>query len=140
MDASPDVLRKTPDMISALQAVDAASQMLLQASEMLESGNYPESVEQSRRALRVAASALLFRDGVIAQTFEATAEHIEKAYPKTFPLRDWQEIEKKVTGDGPGLLNLLIRASGRQPGGQDARNALLVATDFLNNVKQLVSI
>jgi hypothetical protein len=140
MDASPDVLRKTPDMISALAAVDAASQMLLLASQMLEVGNCPESLEQSRRALRVAASALLFKDGVIAQTFEATAEHIEKSYPKMFPLKDWQEIEKKVTGDGPGLLNLLVRASGRQPGMPDARNALNVATNFLNNVKQLVSL
>lgn len=140
MHASADVLRKTPDMISALAAVEAASEMLLLASDMLERGDYAGSLEQSRGALRVAASALLFRDGIIAQTFEATAEHIERAYPKTFPLRDWQRIEKTVTGEGPGLLNLLIRASGKHTGIPEAKDALTVATTFLNNVKQLVSI
>ncbi len=140
MDASPDVLRKTPDMISALQAVEAASQMLLRASDMLKGGDYSGSLEQSRGALRVAASALLYKDGIIAQTFEATTEHIEKSYPKTFPLKDWHKIEKTVTGDGPGLLNLLIRASGKQAGIPEARHALNIATIFLNNVKQMVSI
>lgn len=140
MDVSPDVFRKTPDMISAIQAVEAASQMLFAAKELMEGGDYCGSLEQSRAALRVAASALLYKDGVIAQTFEATTEHIEKQYPDTFPLSDWEKIERTVTGDGPGLLNMLIRASGRQTGIPEARHALSIATSFLNNVKQLVSI
>lgn len=140
MDASPDVLRKTPDMISALSAVEVASEMLLLASDMLKGGDYSGSLEQSRGALRVGASALLYKDGIIAQTFEATAEHIEKSYPKMFPLKDWQKIEKTVTGEGPGLLNLLIRASGKEAGVPEAMHALNVATNFLNNVKQLVSL
>lgn len=140
MDVSPDIFRKTPDMISAIQAVEAASDMLLSAKELFDGGDYCGSLEQSRGALRVAASALLYKDGVIAQTFEATAEHIEKRYPETFPLRDWARIERAVTGDGPGLLNMLIRASGKQTGDPEARHALSIATSFLNNVKQLVSI
>ncbi len=140
MDASADMFMRTPDMISAIQAVDAASQMLLFAKELLERGDYCGSLEQSRGSLRVAASALLYKDGVIAQTFEATAKHIEKQYPDQFPLEDWEKIERTVTGDGPGILNMLIRASGKQTGVPQARHALSIATSFLNNVKQLVSI
>jgi uncharacterized protein (UPF0332 family) len=138
MDVSPDILRRTPDMISALQAIEAANEMLHAASDMMDSGDYCGSFEQSRAVLRTAASALLFKDGVIAPSFDATTKHIEKRYPETFPLKDWDHIERTVTGDGPGLLNMMIRMSGKQTGLSEAQHALKIATEFLNNVKQLV--
>ena len=78
----PEIVQKQPDLDSALCAIDTASEMLNAAAEKLSQKDYATAFNDSRDSMRVAISALLFKDGVIASTFEATADYLEKHYPE----------------------------------------------------------
>lgn len=138
MEESPRMIMKAPDVETAFRALEAAAEMVAMASEKLEKKDYPGAFDQSRDAVRVAASALLFKDGRIAQTLEATSGYIDRRYPERFRLKDWHWMEKTVSGDGPGLLNMLIRAMGKGAGEREARRAVDIATEFLANIRELV--
>ena len=67
---SAEVVIVKPDAAQAIAAVTVADELLTSASERLNSDDFGNSFEDSRGSIRVAVSALMFRDGVIAQTLE----------------------------------------------------------------------
>lgn len=127
-----------PDFDSALYAVNAASEMLNEAADKLSQKDYASAFSASRDCMRIAASALLFRDGVIASTLEATTEYIQKIYPDKLPLKEWGNIEKVQTGEGPGIFNLIVKTVNKPLGESEAERALDIAARFIDTVKELV--
>ncbi|MBN1170478.1 hypothetical protein JXA56_05620 [Candidatus Micrarchaeota archaeon] len=127
-----------PDYIQASIAINAASEMLNSAKEKMKFRDYGNSFEDARNVIRIAVSALMFKDGMIVQTFDATIQYLNEKYPETFPVEKWKSIEKTMTGEGPGLVNRIIEIIGKKPREADAGDAVKVANEFLNTVKKLV--
>ena len=138
MGATPELVYKAPDYSSAVNAINMASEILNLASEKMTRKDYIGSFNESKNAIRIAASAPLFKDGCIAQTFEATVSYLNERYPNRFPLKEWESVENKVTGEGSGLLNILIRSLGKHAGEKEAKHALDTAREFLEKAKLLV--
>ncbi len=133
-----DLIAQTPDRIRAIEAMEAADSLLFSSNVSMEREDYACSFEESRNAIRVAASAMLFKDGYVAKTLESTIDYLEKGYPDIFPCSDWTIIEKTVTGYGPGLFNILVRAFGKGADREKALYAHKVASEFLELVKSKV--
>ena len=140
MGTAPELIRIDPDVSSAVNAIQMASEMLNLANEKMGNKDFCGSFNEAKNAIRAAASAPLFRDGCVAQTFEATVSYLENAYPKRFPIKDWELIERTVSGEGTGLLNMIIRSLGKDAGEKEARFALHTASEFLEKAKHLVFI
>lgn len=140
MEVSPRLVRRTPDMQTALQAIQAASDLIDTASVSLEQGDHLAAFNSSRDAMRIAASALLFKDGYVVESLDATTEYLRKRYPDSFRFREWHWVETTVTGHGPGLLNMLIKATGNETGEREAKRALDIAISFIEKAKELVYI
>ena len=139
-DAFSEIARKNPDIPSAMFAIDAASAILNAAREKFSHKNYKEAFQESKDAIRMASSALLIRDGYVASTFEATIMYIADRYQDRLPVDEWQHLESVLTGDGPGLLNLILRLTGKnkKTGEEEASQALTIAERFLVSVKAMV--
>jgi len=134
----PEIVQQQPDIDSALYALDAASELLNAAAEKLSQKDYTTAFSTSRDCMRIAISALLFRDGVIAPTFEATEEYLERHYPDKLPLKDWHSIENTCTGEGSGLFNMIIRATRKPTDKNEAKHAVGIAKEFVKNIMELV--
>ena len=139
-DKDEDIEDYSSDPLAAIRAVNAASEMLLSASNMMSEKNYAQSIEYSKGAIRLAASALLFHNKKISRTFDSTVSFIRTHYPDKFPLEDWDKIERMITGAGSGLLNAIVRAFGKPFQAKDAKYAYDVAKLFVENAKNEVFI
>ena len=135
---SAEVVIVKPDAVQAMAALNAAAELLTSANERLNTDDFGNSFEDSRGSIRVAVSALMFRDGVIAQTLESAVAYLTEKYPDSFPLEKWEEIEKTVTGEGPGLMNAIIGIMGKKTRKEEAEDAMKVAIEFLDTVKTMV--
>lgn len=141
-DAPPEMVRKSPDMARAMFAMDAALEIFDAAREKFNYGRYGEAFQESKGAIRMASSALLLRDGYVASTFEATAKYIADKYDDLLPVDEWWHIESMPNGDGPGILNLIIRLAGKnkETGEGKAGRALEIAERFLELVRALIEL
>src|SRR4030042_4431011 len=92
------VARRPPDPSSAIFALRAASDSLASASELYDRKDYQEAFERSRDAIRLVSSALMFRDGCICGTLEASAPSLLERYPGMFPVGEWERIERFQSG------------------------------------------
>ena len=135
-----ELARKEPDRTRAVFAINAASHILDVARERFYCRDYRGAFQESKNAIRMASSALLFRDGYIASTLDATLMHMEENYLNQLPIEEWQSLESMITGVGPGLLNLIIRLTGKdkKTGRAEAGMALMVAERFLASTDALM--
>jgi len=139
-DAVAELARKQPDTVGAMLAIDAASGILASAKERLAHDDFEEAFLEAKHAMRMASSALLIKDGFLATSLDATVHYISDKYPDMVPVEQWREMESRITGEGPGLLNLVIRLSGktRKAGEADARSAVLLAGRFIACVNRIM--
>lgn len=139
-DAVAELARKQPDTVGAMLAIDAALGILASAKERLGRDDYGEAFLEAKHAMRMASSALLIRDGYLAASLDATVLYISDKYPDRVPVEQWREIESRVTGEGPGLLNLVIRLMGKvkEPDEADARSAVMLAGRFIASVNAIM--
>ena len=135
-----ELARKEPDRTRAVFAINAASHILDVAMDRFYYRDYPDAFQESKNAIRMASSALLFRDGCIASTLDATLMHMEENYLDRLPIEEWQSLESTLTGDGPGLLNLILRLTGKdkKTGRAEAGVALIVAERFLASTETIM--
>jgi len=122
--AEPAPLGK--DLANAVLALDLASSLLDVARERFLQGDYHGSLEQSRDAIRVASSAILFKDGYVSASFESTLNYFLKNYPGAFPLDEWRELETAYTEYG--LFSMIMKALKKEKkAGEDEANAAIAA-------------
>lgn len=137
---SRDFAKIEPDKTSALFALDLASEALLSARERFFRGEYRVSLEESRNAMRLASSALMFRDGYVGGSLDAAVFYISRRYPGMFPVEAWESVERIPVEDTPGLYNMVLSALGRlrKAGEKEARDAIVIAEMFLESAKQVL--
>jgi hypothetical protein len=128
-------VRTQPDMASALFALELASGMLDSARERFARQDYNGAFEESRNAVRMASSAILFRDGYVSDNLESTVSYLLQRYPGAFPVEGWQGLEDIPLEDTPGLFNMVLSAVGRlkKAGEQEASEALALAAAFVES-------
>lgn len=137
-EPAPDIHQRMPDYLSALEVLKLASEMLEQAEGKMETGDFPGAIEDSKNVMRMSASAVLFRDGFIAPTFDATQKYLDMRYPSLLPLDEWGALETRVTGEGPGITNLLARVFGKGAQKSDAGFAIGNAKRFLEGARDIL--
>jgi hypothetical protein len=130
------LIPKKPDYASALIALNAASDLLESAREKLLHDDLPGALESSRDAIRMATSALLFRDGYVAASLEATADYLSKKYPGIFPLGEWDIVEVAASGRIT-LYKFLLSAMGKlkKSDRQEADRAVETAETFIQTAR-----
>lgn len=127
---------KHPDYGSAIVAISAASDLLALAREKLAREDAEGAMEGSRDAIRLASSAILFRDGYVSGSLEDTADYIAKKYPGLFPIEGWERIEiassPRVT-----LYKMFLSAMGKikKPGRESAEEAIITAETFIESAR-----
>jgi len=126
-----------PDFASAVLALDLASNMLDQAKEKFERGDFAGSMEDSRNAVRVATSAILFKDGFVSDSFESTLNHLLKNYPGAFPLEEWRKLEISAPENGYGLYHMMVVALRmvKKADEDEAGKAIAIAAMFINSAR-----
>jgi hypothetical protein len=141
-DATSEITRKNPDTTGARFAANAALDILAMARERLNNRDYQGAFRESKDAIRMASSALLLRDGYVASTFEATIRYIEERHSGQLPIEEWQYLENMLTGEGPGLLNLIVRFAGKnkKTGKQEASQAMAIAERFVASVMAIIEL
>jgi len=129
-----------PDLAGAVLATHIASEMLMSAKEKYEKRVYDDSVSDSRDAIRVAASAVLLRDGYVASTFEATYSYLSHHYQDRLSLEPWHSMEKSTWGDGQGIIYRILKAIGiiKQVDKKQAKEAIATAEKFLHSASEMV--
>ena len=134
---SARLVKQEPDPARALFALKMASETLMAANELYSRKEYAGAFVNSRDAIRLVSSALMFRDGYISDTFDGAIAHMLERYPGLFPVAEWQQIESFPLESAPGLLNLILRLLGRlkKPGEQEANQALKAASSFVESAR-----
>jgi HEPN domain-containing protein len=137
-----EMTRKEPDMASAVFAIQSASELLNSARMKLSHKSYQDAFRDSKSAIQMASSALLFRDGYIASTLEASVLYLTERYPGRLPVEEWHRLENILSGEGPGLLNLILRLTGkgRQTSEKEASHAVGIAQKFLDAAKAILEL
>ena len=132
---------KHPDYASAMVALTAASDLLALARDKLAHDDIEGAIESSRDAIRLASSAILYRDGYVSGSLEDTEDYISKKYPGVFPVGDWDRIEitasPRVT-----LYKMVLSAMGkiRPPDRSVAEEAVVIADTFIRTARhELIS-
>ena len=78
----------------AVYALSVAVEMLQSAEENATKSSFEDSLMQSRDSMRIASSAILFRDGFIAPDLESSCSYLKKKYGDALPLDEWKEVER----------------------------------------------
>lgn len=129
------MVKKTPDRLSAIHAVSVASNLVREARENYRRGDFMEAISTSKNAMRIASSAVLFRDGYISSTFEDTVLYLSRKYPGRFPLEKWKETESpSIAGRFKSIIG------GRKLLEKEAGEAVETADKFVNQARVFLDI
>ncbi len=134
-------IRVAPDLSSAIYAIGLASENLRHARERLSGHDLQGALEGSRNAIRLASSALMFRDGYVTGDFDRTVRFLRSKYDDQLPLRDWERLEMAYLGEG-GIYKILLRAVGKsvKSDAELVNEALAVAETFIIKVRKELEI
>ncbi len=135
MELPSSIVKKTPDRLSAIYALSSASMLLDEARYNYDRGDFMGAVTSSRDAMRMASSALLFNDGYIAPTFEATLVYLSRKYPGRLPLDGWKAAESPSFA---GRLTIIM--GGKRFLQQEAEKALESAGTFVKEARTFLGV
>ena len=77
----------------AIYALSLAADLLRIAQEKLAESVFEETLAFSRDSMRVAGSAVLFLDGVVASDLDSSCAHIRQRYGDSIPIEGWRRVE-----------------------------------------------
>ena len=87
--------------------------------------------------MRIASSAILFRDGFIAPDLESSCSYLKKKYGGSFPLNEWKEVEA-ISNTSPLDRLVEVFGLGKDRLEKNAKKALDAANKFLKISSELV--
>jgi uncharacterized protein (UPF0332 family) len=120
----------------ATEALSVAAELLVSAKENADSTEFDEAFLAARDSMRIASSAILFRDGCVASDFESTYAYLKKEYGESIPLDEWKEVER-ISKSRASLLSGLFGA-GKKNIENDSKKALEAALKFLKASNEIV--
>jgi hypothetical protein len=80
----------------AVYAISVANELLLSAQKKASKSSFEEAIIESRDSMRIASSAILFRDGYIANDLESSCIYLKKKYGDVVPVDEWRFVESMV--------------------------------------------
>jgi len=131
--AASEITRISPNRAGALIALQSASDLLLLARELFSHGDFRGALLESRNAIRLSSSALLFSDGVVSDNLETTLAYLSERHPGALPIEEWHRLEEAPDEDSPGLYGMILAAMGKlkKTGRQEAKDAIALAESFI---------
>lgn len=115
----------------AAYALEVAAALLGTAMEMAEKSEYDEAIVSARDAMRMAGSALLFKDGLVSSDLGSSCSYLKKKYGDELPVSEWERVEAlSKTSILDKLADFL--GSGKDRLEKDALQAMESAHRFLH--------
>ena len=115
----------------AAYAFEAATAMLASAMELAEQCSFDEAILSARDSMRMASSALLFKDGLVAGDLESICAYLKKKYGDELPVEEWRDVERlSKTSIVDRIADMLTRSRGRLE--QNANRSTESARRFLS--------
>jgi uncharacterized protein (UPF0332 family) len=92
-DPEEGLQRVEADAERAVYALSVAMELIRSAEDEASRSQYRDSVDSARNSMRMAASALLFRDGYVATDLETSCSYLRRHYADIVPVDDWVAVE-----------------------------------------------
>jgi len=77
----------------AFYAIITAASILIEAKQKADESKFDEALELTRDSMRLASSAVLFRDGFVAVDLSSSIEYLTKNYKDQIPVEEWKSVE-----------------------------------------------
>jgi len=77
----------------AFYAIITAAGILLEAKQKADESKFDEALALSRDSMRMASSAVLFRDGFVAADLGSSLAYLAKNYGDRIPVAEWKAVE-----------------------------------------------
>jgi hypothetical protein len=132
-----DESRFAPPAGNPAQAFSLAAEMLEIARERFSEGDLQAALDGSRDCIRLASSAILFRDGYVTDDFGKTVQYLSRRYDSIFPLREWERVEMTYLGSG-GMYKMILKMMGKtiRSDQELVDEALTVAQRFVETARR----
>jgi len=119
-----------PEPERAIYALSVAAQLLEEAKVQAEGSPSEETIIMARDSMRIACSAILFKDGYIAPDFDSSVTYLASKYGEKVPLAEWKTIEQMAKGSPLGKIAGFL-GLGKGQAQENAMKALEAAGRFL---------
>jgi hypothetical protein len=78
----------------AAYALEVAASLLGSAKEMAEKSSFDEAIVSARDSMRMAGSALLFKDGLVSTDLDSSCQYLAEKYGSELPVDEWRRVEQ----------------------------------------------
>lgn len=138
------VVKVKPEPSKAMFAIEAAADLVESARIGIRQNNFEQAYEDSKNAIRMASSAIMYNDGYIANSLDGAYDYMEKVQGKKELVEDWRNIEIKSpenTGFFDRILDFLrLKKKSYVNTEESARKALSVAEVFVQSARTIVMV
>ena len=114
----------------AAYALEVAASLLGTAKEMADQSSVDDAITTARAAMRMASSALLFKDGLISSDFNSSCDYLQKKYGDELPVSQWKRVEQLTKTSIVDKLADIFSSKGRLE--KNANEAMDAAHKFLS--------
>lgn len=133
------IVKTKPEPYRALESLDISKELLKNAESYFEERKYANAYNDSLRAIRMSAAALMFIEGKIAPTLESATEYIREFYPK-LNAEEWRRLELSSPENRGAFVRVLdIAGINKIDESKQASDALVLAKYFVEYVDKVVS-
>ena len=127
-----------PEPERAIYALSVAAALLEEAKIQSEETASVETIIKARDSMRIACSAILFKDGYIAPDFDSSFSYLRSKYGEKVPLNEWKDIEQMAKASPLDRITNLLGLAKDQ-GHKNAKKALESAGRFLEASGALIT-
>jgi hypothetical protein len=126
-----------PEPERAIYALSVAAQLLEEARIQSGESASVETVIKARDSMRIACSAILFKDGYVAADFDSSVAYLRSKYGEKVPINEWRDIELMAKGSPLERITNFLGLAKNQ-GQENAKKALEAAGRFLEASSTLI--
>jgi hypothetical protein len=126
-----------PEPERAIYALSIAVQLLDEAKEQAEESVYEQTIIKARDSMRIACSAILFKDGYIAGDFDSSCNYLTKKYGEKIPINEWKRVEQIAKGNPIEKISAFL-GLGKNKQQENAKKAIELARAFIKASSSLI--
>jgi hypothetical protein len=126
-----------PEPERAIYALTIAAQLLEEAKDQAEESVFEQTIIKARDSMRIACSAILFKDGFIAPDLDSSCNYLRKKYGERIPINEWKHVEQIAKGNPIEKISSFL-GFGKNTQQENAKKALEVAGKFLDASNSLI--
>ncbi|NYZ77121.1 hypothetical protein H0O02_02280 [Candidatus Micrarchaeota archaeon] len=135
-------IRITPEPSQAVFALEAALNLLEAAKSEIGEKRYEDAYGDSKNAIMMAAAAIMYNDGYVANTPEGAYGFMEKKYGRAQLVREWKSVDMD-SPENRGAIARIAEALGlgrkkEMEAELGARKALSLAEVFIESARTIV--